>query len=145
MRGPSRGPITAVPVRWFVCMFLPFHTHIACRQETSRSNWRSRSCSTRLYWSTSNKNRPLANRQWVSFQRLLETYPRYIRCWINGAQWVGSNHSFMHPVTGSQPPQLAAKLAQSMPLLDSEQGIKLLGLLLTGSTGQHMASRNGLA
>ena len=26
-----------------------------------------------------------------------------------------------------------------------EQGIKLLGLLLTGSTGQHMASRNGLA
>jgi len=27
----------------------------------------------------------------------------------------------------------------------AEQGIKLLGLLLTGSTGQHMASRNGLA
>ena len=27
----------------------------------------------------------------------------------------------------------------------NEQGIKLLGLLLTGSTGQHMASRNGLA
>jgi hypothetical protein len=26
-----------------------------------------------------------------------------------------------------------------------EQGIKLLGLLLTGSTGQHMAGRNGLA
>ena len=26
-----------------------------------------------------------------------------------------------------------------------EQGIKVLGLLLTGSTGQHMASRNGLA
>ena len=26
-----------------------------------------------------------------------------------------------------------------------EQGIKLLGLLLTGLTGQHMASRNGLA
>ena len=26
-----------------------------------------------------------------------------------------------------------------------EQGIKLLGLLLTGSTGQRMASRNGLA
>ena len=26
-----------------------------------------------------------------------------------------------------------------------EQGIKLLGLLLTGSTGKHMASRNGLA
>ena len=26
-----------------------------------------------------------------------------------------------------------------------EQGIKLLGLLLTGSTGQHMASRNGKA
>ena len=26
-----------------------------------------------------------------------------------------------------------------------EQGIKLLGLLLTGSTGQHMASQNGLA
>ena len=30
-------------------------------------------------------------------------------------------------------------------LLSPEQGIKLLGLLLTGSTGQHMASRNGLA
>jgi len=27
----------------------------------------------------------------------------------------------------------------------TEQGIKLLGLLLAGSTGQHMASRNGLA
>ena len=27
----------------------------------------------------------------------------------------------------------------------SEQGIKLLGLLLTGSTGQRTASRNGLA
>jgi hypothetical protein len=26
-----------------------------------------------------------------------------------------------------------------------EQGVKLLGLLLTGSTGQHMAGRNGLA
>ena len=26
-----------------------------------------------------------------------------------------------------------------------EQGIKLLGLLLTGSTGQRTASRNGLA
>jgi hypothetical protein len=26
-----------------------------------------------------------------------------------------------------------------------EQGGKLLGLLLTGSTGQHMAGRNGLA
>ena len=26
-----------------------------------------------------------------------------------------------------------------------EQGIKLLGLLLAGSTGQHMAGRNGLA
>jgi hypothetical protein len=25
------------------------------------------------------------------------------------------------------------------------QGVKLLGLLLTGSTGQHMAGRNGLA
>ena len=30
-------------------------------------------------------------------------------------------------------------------VLGPEQGIKLLGLLLTGSTGQHMASRNGLA
>ena len=29
--------------------------------------------------------------------------------------------------------------------LGPEQGIKLLGLLLTGSTGQHMASQNGLA
>ena len=29
--------------------------------------------------------------------------------------------------------------------IETEQGIKLLGLLLTGSTGQHMASRNGLA
>ena len=29
--------------------------------------------------------------------------------------------------------------------VDAEQGIKLLGLLLTGSTGQRMASRNGLA
>jgi hypothetical protein len=27
----------------------------------------------------------------------------------------------------------------------SEQGVKLLGLLLAGSTGQHMAGRNGLA
>ena len=27
----------------------------------------------------------------------------------------------------------------------AEQGIKLLGLLLTGSTGQWMASQNGLA
>jgi hypothetical protein len=26
-----------------------------------------------------------------------------------------------------------------------EQGVKLLGLLLAGSTGQHMAGRNGLA
>jgi hypothetical protein len=26
-----------------------------------------------------------------------------------------------------------------------KQGVKLLGLLLTGSTGQHMAGRNGLA
>ena len=32
-----------------------------------------------------------------------------------------------------------------MALIGPEQGIKLLGLLLTGSTGQHMASRNGLA
>ena len=30
-------------------------------------------------------------------------------------------------------------------LSSPEQGIKLLGLLLTRSTGQHMASRNGLA
>ena len=30
-------------------------------------------------------------------------------------------------------------------MLCYEQGIKLLGLLLTGSTGQRMASRNGLA
>ena len=30
-------------------------------------------------------------------------------------------------------------------VVSPEQGIKLLGLLLTGSTGQHMASRNGLA
>jgi hypothetical protein len=30
-------------------------------------------------------------------------------------------------------------------LLVPEQGVKLLGLLLTGSTGQHMAGRNGLA
>jgi hypothetical protein len=27
----------------------------------------------------------------------------------------------------------------------TEQGVKVLGLLLTGSTGQHMAGRNGLA
>jgi hypothetical protein len=26
-----------------------------------------------------------------------------------------------------------------------EQGVKLLGLLLAGSTGQHMAGRDGLA
>jgi hypothetical protein len=29
--------------------------------------------------------------------------------------------------------------------INPEQGVKLLGLLLTGSTGQHMAGRNGLA
>ena len=35
--------------------------------------------------------------------------------------------------------------ADSVGTFGPEQGIKLLGLLLTGSTGQHMASRNGLA
>ena len=36
-------------------------------------------------------------------------------------------------------------LANVLKVFNSEQGIKLLGLLLTGSTGQRMASRNGLA
>ena len=41
----------------------------------------------------------------------------------------------------------AALAALKAPVFEPspEQGIKLLGLLLTGSTGQHMASRNGLA
>jgi hypothetical protein len=36
-------------------------------------------------------------------------------------------------------------LGQSYLVLCPEQGGKLLGLLLAGSTGQHMAGRNGLA
>jgi hypothetical protein len=30
-------------------------------------------------------------------------------------------------------------------VIGPEQGVKVLGLLLAGSTGQHMAGRNGLA
>jgi hypothetical protein len=36
-------------------------------------------------------------------------------------------------------------LASSCLVYCPEQGVRLLGLLLTGSTGQHMAGRNGLA
>ena len=36
-------------------------------------------------------------------------------------------------------------VSQVMLEVGPEQGIKLFGLLLTGSTGQRMASRNGLA
>jgi hypothetical protein len=38
-------------------------------------------------------------------------------------------------------------LVEQLHFVDTspEQGVKLLGLLLTGSTGQHMAGRNGLA
>jgi hypothetical protein len=35
--------------------------------------------------------------------------------------------------------------AYHLGLQAPEQGVKLLGLLLTGSTGQQMAGRNGLA
>jgi hypothetical protein len=37
------------------------------------------------------------------------------------------------------------KPEQGVKLLCPEQGVELLGLLLTGSNGQHMAGRNGLA
>jgi hypothetical protein len=40
---------------------------------------------------------------------------------------------------------LQLKLGCSSQSKIPEQGVKLLGLLLTGSTGQHMAGRNGLA
>ena len=65
----------------------------------------------------------------------------------------GCNRGSSRHITGSIACQLA-KLAEDSKtpeypfhrfLNGPEQGIKLLGLLLTGSTGQHMASRNGLA
>ena len=39
---------------------------------------------------------------------------------------------------------MAAARLVYMPVV-TEQGMKLPGLLLTGSTGHHLASRNGLA
>jgi hypothetical protein len=44
--------------------------------------------------------------------------------------------------------ELIAVMSIEVPMVeltDPEQGVKLLGLLLTGSTGQQMAGRNGLA
>jgi hypothetical protein len=42
-------------------------------------------------------------------------------------------------------PVLVLLRHEEKQLQSPEQGGKLLGLLLTGSTGQHMAGRNGLA
>ena len=72
----------------------------------------------------------------------LKRMERNVRVLLHTAGSVGRlslSLAYIHPYWHSSTEQLV------IILLGPEQGIKLLGLLLTGSTGQHMASRNGLA
>jgi hypothetical protein len=62
-------------------------------------------------------------------------------------KWIGLICDLMHWLAskGCQGYVLLQRVGKWCKTPSPEQGGKLLGLLLTGSTGQHMAGRNGLA
>jgi hypothetical protein len=60
--------------------------------------------------------------------------PLTLAAWLRAASETYINRIYIYHVTSN-----------AKSTFCPEQGVKLLGLLLTGSTGQHMAGRNGLA
>ena len=51
----------------------------------------------------------------------------------------------LNDLAAEQRPWHDSRQRHHVSAVSPEHGIKLLGLLLAGSTGQHMAGRNGLA
>jgi hypothetical protein len=96
-------------------------------------------CGARLHMQSFVKQEVTARQPLVPEGRAGMIMNELLSGWLHSTKQDNRGGLWCYPVIAPFPPYVCVQ--RSCP----EQGVQLLGLLLTGSTGQHMAGRNGLA